>query len=126
MSEKVGYKNPPKHARFPVNRQNHTKKHPNGYLVPLIKRFLNKTINYEDPETQKMITGKVKDAVIWRLILNATQGENIAIKEILDRIDGKSPDFILDQSKHTHLTVEVVTDDGKGQIQPALKTKNRI
>lgn len=86
---KVGNKKPPEHTRFPVNRKDHTQKHPDGYLTPLLKKFLNKTITYDDPETLKKIKGKVKDAVIWRLLLNACQGENTAIKEILDRIDGK-------------------------------------
>ena len=78
---------PNKATRFPVNRKDHTKKGP--YLMPLLKRFLKKQISFEDPETQKIIRGRVKDAVVWRLILNATQGDNIAIKEIFDRIDGR-------------------------------------
>ena len=92
---KVGNKKPPLHTRFPVNRPHapHTKKGP--YLMPLLKKFLNKEINFEDPETQKMIRGRVKDAVIWRLILNATQGDNQAIKEILERIDGKMAQKVL-------------------------------
>lgn len=78
---------PPIETRFPVNRKDHTKKGP--YLTSFLKRCLKKHITYEDPETQKMIRGKVRDAVIWRLILNATQGETHAIREILDRVDGK-------------------------------------
>jgi hypothetical protein len=78
---------PPKEYQFPVNRKDHTQKGP--YLLPIIKRFLNKKIKYIDPETQQKIEGKVKDAVIWRLILNATEGETLAIKEILNRLDGK-------------------------------------
>lgn len=87
MSRKL----PPIDKRFPVNRPfaPHTKKHPNGYLTPLLKKLLLKKIKYIDPETQKIIQGKVKDAVLWRLILNATEGETQAVKEILDRIDGK-------------------------------------
>ena len=99
MSEeyKVGYKKPPSNKGFP-NRQNHTQKGP--YLVPLIRKFLNKKISFEDPETRKKIKGRVKDAVIWRLLLNATQGENEAIKEILNRVDGKISDIVIDQSQH--------------------------
>ena len=44
---------------------------------------------YEDPETQQMIKGKTGDALMWRLLLSGCQGEIPAIKEILDRIDGK-------------------------------------
>jgi len=80
-----------KKHRFPKGYRsgNNNKKHPNGYLTPLLKRFLNKKIDITDPETQKKVKALVKDAVIWRLIFNATQGENEAIKEILNRIDGK-------------------------------------
>jgi hypothetical protein len=78
---------PPIDKRFPVNRKDHTQKGP--YLKSLIRKCLEKKIKYEDPDTNKIIKGKVKDAIIWRLILNATEGDNTAIKEILDRIDGK-------------------------------------
>ena len=86
---------PPKEHSFPRHRQNHTKKGP--YLVPLLRRMLKKKISFEDPETQKIIKGRVNDAVLWRLILNATQGETPAIKEILDRIDGK----VKDKTEHS-------------------------
>jgi len=66
---------------------NHTQKGP--YLTCLLKRLIEKKIRYEDPETQKKIKGTVKDAIIWRYILNATQGETQAIEGIFDRIDGK-------------------------------------
>jgi hypothetical protein len=78
----------PEH-RFPNHRQDHTQKHPNGYLTPLLKRLLSKKIKYEDPETQKIIKGLVKDAIVWRYILNACQGETQAIEGIFDRLDGK-------------------------------------
>lgn len=61
------------------------------YLTSILKRFLEKKIKYIDPETNEKIKGKVKDAVMWRLILNACQGENEAIKEVLERTDGKVP-----------------------------------
>jgi len=88
---------PPIATRFPVNRKDHTQKHPNGYLTPLLKRFLNKKIDYIDPETNQKISGKVKDAVMWRLLLNGCQGETPAIKEILDRLDGK----VLQRTEHS-------------------------
>jgi len=76
-------------TRFPVNRKNHTQKHPNGYLTCRLRRFLKKKIKYEDPETQQFIQGNVGDALMWRLILNGTQGDNQAIETILDRVEGK-------------------------------------
>ena len=87
----MSHKNPSPATRFPVNRQDHTQKHPNGYLTPLLKRLINKKITFVDPETQKLIKGKVKHAILWRYILNATQGENQAIEGIFERLDGKVP-----------------------------------
>ena len=57
--------------------QRHTQKGP--YLTPLLKKLISKKIQYEDPETQKIIKGQVKHAILWRYILNATQGDNQAI-----------------------------------------------
>lgn len=111
---------PPIDKRFPVNRPYAPNAgHKGPYLLPLLKRFLNKKIKFEDPETQKKITGKVKDAVIWRLILNATQGENDAIKEILNRVDGKVTEVIKevkDDSVLLNDEIELITSDGNGRI----------
>ena len=82
-------------TRFPVNTRPHTKKGP--YLTPLLKKFLNKKIDYIDPETNAKIQGKVKDAIMWRLLLNGAQGDNDAIKVILDRLDGKVVQTIVGQ-----------------------------
>ena len=60
------------------------------YLTPLLRKCLEKKIDYIDPETNLKINGRVKDAIIWRLILNAAQGDNDAIKEVLNRVDGKT------------------------------------
>ena len=79
--------------------------HKGPYLTPLLKRLLAKKITFEDPETQKIIKGRVKDAIIWRYILNATQGETQAIEGILDRIDGKvNGGLNIDNSTHYHYT----------------------
>lgn len=84
---------------------NHTQKHPNGYLTCLLKRLIEKKIRYEDPETQKLIKGTVKDALMWRYILNGCQGETQAIEGILDRVDGKvNGTPLVDQSSHLYFT----------------------
>lgn len=59
------------------------------YLTPILRKLLEKKIDYIDPETNTKIIGKVKDAIVWRLLLNAAQGDNVAIREILERTDGK-------------------------------------
>ena len=71
--------------------------------------MLKKKIRFEDPETQKIIQGRVHDALLWRLILNGTQGETTAIKEIIDRIDGKMPDTVIDQSTHVVMFEALIT-----------------
>jgi hypothetical protein len=76
-------------TRFPKNRKDHTTKHPEGYLTSRLKKFLKKKIKYKDPETKKMVTGTVRDAIVWRYLLNARQGQNYAIEGIFDRIEGK-------------------------------------
>ena len=93
------------------NSPRHIQKGP--YLTSFLKRCLSKKIKYEDPETEKIIRGRVKDAVVWRLILNATQGDNVAIKEVFERIDGKLTDIQIDQSQHSHYTVVWEKKDAK-------------
>jgi hypothetical protein len=81
---------PPIEHRFSATNQPKYKPGPKGpMLLPLLRRLLEKNIKYKDPETKKMITGKVKDVILLRLIANASKGEHQAIKEILDRVDGK-------------------------------------
>ena len=85
---KVGYCKPPN--RFSSTNQPKNRGHRGISLVSLLKKYLKKKIKYEDPETNLIIQGRVADAVVWRLILNATQGDNTALKEIFERIDGKA------------------------------------
>ncbi|MDD5355840.1 MAG: hypothetical protein PHY56_04850 [Candidatus Omnitrophica bacterium] len=101
---KVGYRHPPIETRFPVNRPYAPHKgHKGPYFVPLLQKLLKKKITFEDPETQKLIKGTVIEAVAWRLILNATQGEYTAIRELLDRLDGKVPNIIKDHTEDEEL-----------------------
>ena len=81
--------------------KNHGHKGP--YLVPLLRKLLEKKITIEDPETQVLVKATVKDALLWRLILNGTQGETKAITEILDRIEGKVPNIIKDKTQDEEL-----------------------
>ena len=97
---------PPTEHRFSSTNQPKHRTPRGPSLTAFLKKCLKKNITYEDPETQKLIQGKVKDAVVWRLILNATQGENRAIEEIFNRIDGKNPEVLIDQSQHAHYTVK--------------------
>lgn len=125
---KVGYCSPPpiKEALKKRPYAPHAG-HKGPYLTPLIKKFLEKNITYEDPETQKKIKGRVKDAIIWRLILNGCQGENEAIKEILNRVDGKLPDTQIDQSTHQHYVIfrnPKAIEENASDIRPRAEVKD--
>lgn len=106
---------PPIEHRFSSTNQpsNAGRKKGSISLVSTLKRYLKKKIKYEDPESGKIIHGTVEDAIVWRLILNATQGDNIALKEIFERIDGKLKETIIDQSKHHHYSVVNFNSNGK-------------
>ncbi len=116
---------PPIDKRFPVNRPYAPHKGCKGpYLTPLLKRMLEKKIKFEDPETQKIIKGTVKDAILWRLILNASQGDNHAIIHVLDRIDGKVAEVIKQQNDDPMLDNEVeIVADGHGREEVLKKYK---
>jgi len=68
----------------------HTQKHPDGYLTAKLKRCLRKIINVPDPEhPENLIKLRVADALVWRRLFNATEGDDQAIERVFDRIDGK-------------------------------------
>jgi hypothetical protein len=87
-------------------KRNH--KHPNGYLTPLLKRWLKKKFNIENPETQKIIKMTGADGVMLRLVWNALQGENEAIKTILERFDGKVKDKLEVEGNMTFTQMPVI------------------
>lgn len=101
---KAGGNNPP-----PASRH---KKHPNGYLTPILKKLLEKKMTVKDPEVKKLFEIKpgmkkaeLKKIIMLRYILNAVEGENPAIEGILDRMDGKlksNGQVLIDQSTHLH------------------------
>ncbi|MFA5499475.1 MAG: DUF5681 domain-containing protein [Candidatus Omnitrophota bacterium] len=83
-------KQPPKDKQFPVNRPYAPHAGFKGpYLTPLLRKVLNKSYTLTDPDTQKINKLKGKDAVMIQLVRTALKGDVAAIKEILDRIDGK-------------------------------------
>ena len=100
--------------RFPVNRKDHTTKHPEGYLTSRLKRMLKKKFKIADPETEKIIKMTGSDGVMLRLVWNALQGENDAIKQILERLDGKVTDKIdmNVQEKRVTLIWDMTKKDG--------------
>ncbi len=76
--------------------QVHNRRH-GPSVVGELQRLLMKKIKYEDPETKQMVKGKISRVIALRLILNACQGETDAIKEIMDRVDGKTAQKIINE-----------------------------
>ena len=96
-------------TRQPTNRA----KQKGVYLTSFLKRCLKKKISFEDPETQKIIKGRVRDALVWRYILNGTQGDNQAIEGIFDRIDGKVAQKLLGEGFNTENKIINIILNGK-------------
>lgn len=69
----------------------HTKKHPEGYLTPKLKALMKEIIEVPDPQKPagKKIKMTIAQAIVWRRIFNATEGDDLAIERIFDRLDGK-------------------------------------
>lgn len=54
--------------------------------MPMLKKLMVKQIAFNDPATNKRVQGVVGDVIVWRLIMNALQGDIQAIREICDRV----------------------------------------
>jgi 6-phosphogluconate dehydrogenase (decarboxylating) len=72
-------------------------KHTGPYLTTILKKLLETEIYSSDPEVKRALKDtKLKGTkgvgLMLRLIHNGLEGETNAIREILDRIDGKEPD----------------------------------
>jgi len=86
-----------------------SKKHPNGYLTPILKKMLLKKYRIEDPELQKRIKMSGAKGVMLRLVWNALQGEQDAIKTILERFDGKVKDKLEVEGNVTFTQMGTIT-----------------
>lgn len=108
--------------RFSKDRpgSRHTKKHPNGYFMPLLKQLLEKKVPVDDPKVRKLLgatkSGKatLKQLVILRHIQNATEGEHNSIKDMIDRFDGK----VTDKVEHS------MDDETKSLLNKAMERMN--
>ena len=88
---KIGYCNPPVEHQFKAgNKIKGGRPKGSVSVITELRRLLDKSIMYEDPETHKQIKGKIAHVIALRLVLNALQGDFNAIKDIMDRIGGKA------------------------------------
>jgi len=87
---KIGYCKPPVEHRFrPGNKIKGGRPKGSISVSTELRKLMDKSIQYEDPETHKQVRGKIAHVIALRLVLNALNGEYSSIKDILDRIDGK-------------------------------------
>jgi len=101
---------PPEEHRFSSKNQPKNRGHRGPAIVTELKKLLEKKIDYEDPTTKKPVNGKIKYAVMLRLVYNALEGETRAISEIMDRIDGK----VTQKAENvTYTMMPTITIDGK-------------
>lgn len=95
-----------------------------GYTSPTaeLKRLLEKKISYEDPESKKQVTGKISTVIALRGILNACQGDQNAIEDILDRIDGKpSQKVVSEMEGKITVVVHNARESGGAKVLPTSK-----
>jgi hypothetical protein len=58
-------------------------------LVYVLKKLLKKEIDIKDPFTKAQSKAQLREAVALALVTKALKGDVSAIKEIIERVDGK-------------------------------------
>ena len=89
----AGYCDPPN--KFSSTNQPTRRRGPS--VIKYLNKLLKKKINYEDPETKLMLKGPIALVIALREILNACQGDQNAIEDIIDRVDGKTIQKVLNE-----------------------------
>ena len=86
------------------------------YLRPILKKLLSADWKFNDPKIKAMLKKHhlkedIATAVVLRLIMNAIEGDDRAIEDIFDRIDGKVTQKVESEVKVTQMGR--VIKDGK-------------
>lgn len=86
-----------------------------GYCSPVaeLRKLLEKKISYEDPTTKTHVQGKIGKAIALRAIYNALEGDQKAIEDIMDRIDGKTAQKILSEMSGEVKLMGTIKVDGR-------------
>jgi len=106
---KVGDRHPPLEHRFSSTNQpaNPGRKKGSVCMTDLLRKYLEKKIDFKDPITKREIKKKFKDIIILRLMANAISGNQRAIDEVLNRIDGvKQSEALIFQNILNNITNE--------------------
>lgn len=98
---------------------NQPKNRPPRGASPLteLKKLLEKKISYEDPTTHIQVKGKIARAIALRAIYNALEGDQNAIEDILDRIDGKTAQKLIGEGFENRQYIIVRADSPKAQSE---------
>jgi hypothetical protein len=67
---------------------------------------------------------KALRAIARALIMNAQNGDNIAIREVADRLDGKVPQAIVGDDDEDPIRVAEITDEQRSRAVAVLMAKN--
>jgi hypothetical protein len=121
----MSYKNPPIETRFPVNRPYAPHAgHKGPYLAVILKKLLKGRRKIKDPEVKELLKKlklpeTIAVSIVLRRILNACEGDDLAIERIFDRIDGKVADVIRETKDDSALMndeIELIPSDGNGKV----------
>jgi hypothetical protein len=82
-----------------------------------LKKLLEKKIAYEDPTTHLHVKGKICQAIALRAIYNALEGDQNAIEDILDRIDGKTAQKLIGEGFENRQYIIIRADNSKAQSE---------
>jgi hypothetical protein len=115
-----GYGDPPN--RFSSTNQPTRRRGPS--IVKHLRKLLEKKITYEDPETKQMVTGKIALVIALREILNACQGDQNAIEDITERIDGKVEQKLVGEGFENKV-INIIHNNGKPEENLITKIRNQ-
>ena len=105
--------------RFTSTKQPDFNTRPRRGASPLthLKKLLEKKIDYEDPTTHIHVKDKIAKAIALRAIYNALEGDQNAIEDIFDRIDGKTAQKLIGEGFENRQYIIVRADSPKAQSE---------
>jgi len=115
----MGNPNPSPATRFPVNRRDHTQKHPAGYVKPILQKLFCAEWNIKDSQIKKLLKGlRLKEtlgvALVLRKYLNGCEGNGKDIEDIFNRLDGKVPLAVEHSGQIQGFHIQVINYNGAG------------
>lgn len=110
-----------KATRFPVNRQNHTKKGP--YFKCALMRLMKKKWPMQCP-TGELVNMQGTEGIASALWWEALRGDINAIREVIDRVDGKVPQKLEGEGFNDVTQIIIHPPEKKKEKKPAPVSRN--